>query len=86
MVLINQTKVVQVEAKTIHVYAKVCDCGCYTVKDQDGKELAYRDGYVPKLFPGDHYGDYLILDIDIETGRIINWVVPTAEQLMAVQE
>jgi hypothetical protein len=23
--------------------------------------------------PGDHYGDYLMLDIDPYTGKIVNW-------------
>ena len=41
-------------------------------------------GYVPKWFPNkdvNHYGDYVQLTIDIETGRILNWVKPTKEQL-----
>ena len=86
MVLIDQTKVVQVEAKTIEIYAKVRDSGCYTVRDQDGAQIGMRDGYVPKLFPGEHYGDYLILNIDLETGQITNWKTPTPEQVMEVFE
>lgn len=74
-------KTVEVEAKTIEIYAKVRDAGCYTVCDQHGDEIGERDGYVPSWFPGDHYGDYLILKVDLETGYITNWNVPTAEQL-----
>lgn len=29
-----------------------------------------------RFFPEQHYGDYLIFDIDIETGLIKNWVKP----------
>jgi len=31
--------------------------------------------------PGDHYGDYLILNIDLETGQITNWRKPSAEAI-----
>lgn len=33
------------------------------------------------FFPGDHYVDYLILDIDLDSGQIINWQAPTAESV-----
>ncbi len=39
------------------------------------------DGYVPKFFPGRHHGDYLQLDIDIDTGNIINWNKPEQNEL-----
>jgi hypothetical protein len=42
------------------------------------------DGYVPLWFPNphvEHYGDYVRLDIDLETGQIINWKRPTQKQL-----
>jgi len=81
---IGITKTVEVEAKTIQVYAKVRDAGCYAVYDQHGDEIGMHDGYVPKFFPGEHYGDYLILDIDLETGQITNWKPPTAEQIQAM--
>ncbi|MCY1454717.1 hypothetical protein D9M71_718000 [compost metagenome] len=47
------------------------------------------EGYVPDFFPGDHYGDYLILNIDLETGQIKNWKKPTAgdiEKMLAQGE
>jgi hypothetical protein len=31
--------------------------------------------------PGEHYGDYIILNIDIDTGYIKNWRTPTKEQI-----
>lgn len=39
------------------------------------------DGYVPEFFPGQHYGDYVTFNIDIETGRILNWVKPSVKDL-----
>ena len=41
------------------------------------------DGYVPDFFPGDHGGDYMELDIELATGKILNWTPPTAEQIEA---
>ena len=78
-------KTVEVEAKTLEIHAKVNDMGCYTIFDQDGEELGMHDGYVPRWIPGE-YGDYLILRIDLETGQILNWTPPTAEQIQDLLE
>jgi len=41
---------------------------------KDGKAIGKEYvGYVPNFMPGDHYGDYVELDIDIITGKIVNW-------------
>jgi hypothetical protein len=48
---------------------------------EDGKEMATHDGYVPTFMPEDHYGDYIELDIDIDTGMITNWKKPTKAEL-----
>lgn len=66
-------KTVQVEAKTLQIHAKVADAGTYTLLDQDGEEIVEVDGYVPSFLPGDHYGDYIMLDVDMKTGVIKNW-------------
>ena len=47
----------------------------------DGKQIGSYDGYVPVFFPGEHYGDYVMLDIDITTGKIVNWKKPTKADL-----
>ncbi|CAD0265736.1 hypothetical protein HBO43_01450 [Pseudomonas veronii] len=39
------------------------------------------EGYVPDLFPAQHYGDYLILNIDLKPGRIKNWRKPIATDI-----
>jgi hypothetical protein len=82
MPAIAMKKEVQVEAKTLEIYCKVCDNFTATLTDQSGEDIhVQEDGYVPGFMPGDHYGDYLILNIDLDTGRVINWKPPTAEQI-----
>lgn len=68
----------KLNVKTICVLAKVRDAGSYVLKDIAGNEVACRDDYVPSFFPGEHYGDYLDLEIDLETGQILNWKKPDA--------
>ena len=78
---IGKTKVVEVEAKVLKLHLKVSDCFDAQLVDQNGEVVKEYEGYVPKFMPGEHYGDYVILDIDVDTGKILNWKVPTAEQL-----
>ena len=81
------TKKIQIEAKTIRIYMKVRDEFFCQILDNELQELVEYEGYVPTFMPhnvtgesgGNHYGDYLILDIEIDTGKITNWVAPTAE-------
>jgi hypothetical protein len=47
----------------------------------DGNVRGKYDGYVPDFFPGEHYGDYVQLEIDIDTGKIVNWKKPTKTDL-----
>lgn len=82
MPAIAMKKEIQVEAKTLHIYCKVCDNFTAWLADQNADEIHRQDdGYVPSFMPGDHYGDYLILDIDLDTGKILNWKAPTAEDI-----
>lgn len=75
-------KLVEVEAKTLHIHLKVRDEFGGKITDQDGQVLIDKeDGYVPDFMPGEHHGDYLILDIDLDTGKILNWKKPSAEQI-----
>jgi hypothetical protein len=79
---INQQKLVKVDAKTIKLHVKVTDRFNGELIDAQGETIFdFQDTYVPDFFPGQHYGDYVILDIDIDTGMITNWKVPTAEQI-----
>ncbi|MEO8641886.1 hypothetical protein [Pseudomonas sp.] len=78
---INQQKTVQVDVTELHLYIKVRDGFAAGLKDAQGEEVGSYEGYVPDFFPGDHYGDYLILNIDLETGAIKNWKKPTADDI-----
>lgn len=53
-------------AKTLRIQAKCSDL-CYTEFEEFSK-----DGYVPENI-GIGGGDYIELEIDIETGQILNW-------------
>ena len=71
---INQQKTVKVNAKTLRIHCKVSDRFTYAIDDEQGEEIHCQDdGYVPDFMPGEHYGDYVILDIDLDTGVVTNW-------------
>lgn len=60
----------------IRITAKCSDLFNAQLMGKEGKrtkELAEYSGYVPDFFPGDHCGDYVMLDIDPNTGQILNW-------------
>jgi len=71
----------KVQAKTLKMHLKVCDEFYAKLLDQDGIVLRNYEGYVPGFMPGQHHGDYVMLDIDIDTGEILNWKQPTAQQM-----
>jgi hypothetical protein len=69
---------------TISICAKCSDMFSATLVNEDGTLAGDYDGYVPDFMPGDHYGDYVQLEIDLATGHILNWKKPTQEQLKAL--
>jgi hypothetical protein len=75
------TKTVPVDAKVMKLHIKVCDRFECEIDDQHGETIRQYEGYVPGFMPGEHYGDYLILDIDLDTGKIINWTPPSATEM-----
>jgi hypothetical protein len=66
-----------VDVSRIYINAKCSDLCFAQLKDGDGKVIAEHDGYVPALMPEEHFGDYVELDIDLETGTILNWKRPS---------
>ncbi len=73
---------VDIDVKRIKTCIKVRDAFTADVIDADGEVIRTLESeYVPNCFPGNHYGDYLELDIDIETGQILNWKKPTQAEL-----
>ena len=68
--------------KTLKINAKCADGFYASLEDTKGNAVGSDyDSYVPKFMPGQHYGDYVELEIDLATGRILNWTPPTTEQL-----
>ena len=59
--------------------ANCSDMCAITYTDKDGKETE-TDGYVPE---GIGIGDYVEMEIDMETGLIQNWKPVTDEQVKA---
>jgi|WetSurMetagenome_2_1015567.scaffolds.fasta_scaffold1245344_1 hypothetical protein len=62
--------------------AKCSDLFGATLTDMAGNQLGQDyDGYVPDWFPDEHFGDYVMLDVNVLTGKIVNWRVPTSAEL-----
>ena len=79
---IKATQIVNINVKTLKLHLKVTDRFTASLESSEGKELySQDDGYVPDFMPDQHYGDYVILDIDLDTGQITNWKKPSAEQI-----
>ena len=79
---IEATEVRKVNAKILKMFLKVSDRFCSQLLSDTGKVLVdQEEGYVPDFMPGSHFGDYVYLDIDIDTGQIVNWEKPTVAKL-----
>jgi hypothetical protein len=76
----------KMKAKSISVLLKVVDNFEGLVKDDKGHEILDYQGYVPDFFPGEHYGDYVELDIDLATGQITNWKKPKQKDIEKMAE
>jgi len=70
---LKMKKIVEVDAKVLNIYTKVCDNFCCSIKDQDGEIIKDYEGYVPSFMPDTGGGDYISLKIDMDTGTILNW-------------
>ncbi len=68
--------------KIIEISAKCSDLFYARLTDSDGKEIAEYDGYVPNFMPGEHWGDYVMLKIDIISGKIIDWTFPSPSKVL----
>lgn len=65
--------------KKLSICAKCSDMFSASL-NEDGKIKEYS-GYVPDFFPDQHWGDYVMLEIDIDTGTILNWRKPSKNEL-----
>jgi len=61
--------------KTIlRITAKCSDMYSHQIIGKDGNIYREYSGYVPSFFPNSYSGnDYMELDIDPYTGKILNW-------------
>jgi hypothetical protein len=76
-----ETKTNKTGATILRIVAK-CSDNCYaSLETKDGTILKERNSYVPEMMPGEHYGDYVEIDIDIATGKILNWKKPSEAAL-----
>jgi hypothetical protein len=69
---------------TINITAKCSDMFSASLVGNNGVQVGEYDGYVPSWFPNskvEHYGDYVELTIDVETGKIMNWQKPSDKNL-----
>lgn len=75
MPVITMNKPVDVDVKVMKLCLKVRDEFAATFHiDNNSKHILFDyEGYVPGFMPGDHYGDYVELEIDLDTGKILNW-------------
>ena len=71
--------------RILSISAKCSDLCTTTYTDKNGNETE-SDGYVPKNIGIDCYGDYVELDIDMETGQIQNWKSVTDTQVINAQK
>lgn len=69
------------KAKTLVISAKCCNSFCATLINDEPSLIGFYEGDVPDFMPGEHFGDYVQLEIDIETGVIKNWKKPTEKEL-----
>ncbi len=70
----------------LEISAKCSDLFSAQLKTNQGLVISEYSGYVPSFFPDEHYGDYVMLSIDINTGRILNWKKPSESQLNQLKQ
>jgi len=70
---------------TLSICGKTSDSCMSVLAINDGKVEYELNGYVPNQL-GVGGGDYIRLEIDLETGQILNWTKPTEEAITAFIE
>ena len=66
----------------LEISAKCSDLCSVVATNEAGDTILAGDGYVPDFMPDQHYGDYVMLEIDVETGKILNWKTPTDAEIL----
>jgi hypothetical protein len=65
--------------RTIHIQGK-CNDLCLT-EFFNGNDSYTDNGYPPEI-KGLSWGDYIDITVDLDTGKILNWQVPSDEKIM----
>lgn len=68
--------------KTIKLSAHCQDRSEVIGKDANGREVVRTEPYYMRSQFGLGSGDYVELEVDIETGQILNWKKPSDEDLI----
>lgn len=66
----------------LEMTAKCSDLCSMVASNEAGDTIFAGDGYVPDFMPDEHYGDYVILKIEVATGKILNWRAPTDAEIL----
>lgn len=76
--------------KKMVLCAKVSDRLNLTFCDEQDRPVFEYSGYVPKFFPEAdetwNNFDYIVFEIDVETGRILNWKKPSESELNEMEK
>jgi hypothetical protein len=75
------TKTKKLVPAVLSIVAKCSDRCCASLQTKDGQVVFDYDGYVPELMPGEPYGDYIEIDIELATGKILNWKKPSQAKI-----
>lgn len=64
------------------ISAKCSDAFYAAIENTHRGLIGEYDGYVPKFMGPEGYGDYVELEIDVETGHILNWNAEEAKKFI----
>lgn len=73
MPMLNSNKPYIGKKTVLSICAKTSDLYSHTIYKKDGTIYREYSGYVPSFMPDEHFGDYVMLDIEPYTGKILNW-------------
>lgn len=69
--------------KTIRFQAKCSDMFDFCYCDKDSNPIVEGSGYTPSFLTTHGSGsDYIDLEIDLETGQILNWKKPSTDNIL----
>ena len=72
----------------LKISAKCSDL-CWTEYTDSKGKVTNSDSYVPEgigISDDDSYGDYVVIDIDMKTGQILNWKSVIDAQVIKAQK